>query len=62
MYFDGIWNRRENIKTMSLKNAFWHYLKRFGIVEKHEKNLSKECILTEFETIWNCRKKWKQAW
>ena len=32
MAWDGIWNDLElqrKMKTMSLKNAFWHYLKRF---------------------------------
>ena len=40
-----------------LKRAFWHYLKLFGTAEKHlkTKTLFKTCILTLFETIWNCR-------
>ena len=33
---DDIWNHLElqrKMKTVSLKNAFWHYLKRFGTAE-----------------------------
>ena len=41
---------------MSLKHAFWWYLKRFGTTENiFENNVSKACILTVFEKIWNCR-------
>jgi len=32
--YETIWNCRENMKTMSLKHAFWWYLKQFGTVEK----------------------------
>ena len=47
----------ENIlKTNSLKHAFWQYFKRLGTVEKkNESNVSKACILTVFQTTWNCR-------
>ena len=53
--FKTIWNCREKMKTMSLKNAFWHYLKRFRTAVILENNVSKACILTIFKTIWNCR-------
>ena len=42
----------ENIlKTLSLKHAFWRYLKRFRTAEKKpENNVSKACILAVFAT------------
>jgi len=46
---------------MSLKQAFLWYLKRFGTAEKHENSVSKACIVTAFQTIWNCREK-KKTW
>ena len=32
---------------------------RFGIADKNENNVSKACIMTVFETIWNCKEKMK---
>ena len=61
MHSDGIGNyifgtAEKTLKTiMSLKHAFWRYLKWFGTAEKNENNVSKACVLTRFETIWNCR-------
>ena len=47
-------------KTMYLKQACWRYLKRLGIAEKKIENKDGNwCILTVFETIWNCREKVK---
>ena len=56
----GIWNdlklQRILSKTMSLKHAFWWYLKQFGTAENNWKQCtSKACIVKVFETIWNCR-------
>jgi len=49
-----IWNFRAKIENMSLKHAFWWYLKQFGTAErKNENRDGKWCILTVFETIWN---------
>jgi len=46
------------MKTMSIKHAVWHYLKRFGTAEKSfENNVFKACALNVFETIWNCSEK-----
>ena len=40
----------------------WWYLKRFGTAEKkHENNVSKACIVTAFQTIWDCRER-KKTW
>ena len=48
------------LKIVSLKHAFWHYLKWFGTAENFfENDISKACILTAFKTIWNCREKMK---
>ena len=58
MHSDGIWNDlklQRRMKTMSLKHAFWRYLKRFGTAEKNENNVSKACILSVVKTIRNCR-------
>jgi len=50
----------EKMKTMSLKYSIWHNLKQFGTAEKtNENNVSKECILAIFDTIWNSREKIK---
>ena len=48
-------SQSKKMKTMSLKRAFWRYLKRFGTAEKNENIVSKACVLTVFETIWNSR-------
>ena len=53
--FETIWNCRICLKTMSLKNAFWRYLTRFGTTEKTENNVSQTCTLTVFEKIRKCR-------
>ena len=48
------------LKTMSLRHAFWWYLKRLvNCRENIESNVSKACILTVFKTIWNCREHFK---
>jgi len=36
-------------------------LKRFGTAEKNENNVSKSCVLTLFERIWNCREKFENS-
>ena len=64
MHSDGIWNDSElqrKMKTMSLKHAFWHYLKRFGTAEKMLKTMSLKHAFWSMvlEIIWNCREnKW----
>jgi len=38
--FETIWNCREKMRTMSLKNAFWHFLKRFGTADFFGKTMA----------------------
>ena len=59
VHSDGIQNDLElqwkKRKKKTLNGAFWRYSKRFRtVVGKQKKQDTKWCILTVFETIWNC--------
>ena len=60
--FETSWNCREKLRTMSLKNAFWHFLKRFGTVEFILKTMSlKHAFLRYLKRFGNAEKKWEQC-
>ena len=45
-----------------IERVFLHYLKRFGTAENFFENKDgKWCILTVFETIWNCSERKKKT-
>ena len=56
--FETIWNCREKMKTMSLRDALWPYLQRFGAAEKKWKQgHSRIHYDTILNSIWNCNEK-----
>jgi len=57
MVFEMIGTAENLLKTMSLKNAFSHYLKWFETAKKNENKHGKLFIVKVIETIWNCREK-----
>ena len=59
MHYD-VYETIQNHRNLYENNAFWHYLKGFGTAETFfENNVSKACILTVLNTIWNCREHFK---